>query len=354
MASRAGRGAGIVALVAAGVAIGLAVEEATVGRRFRPDPAAHEPFGLLRGERVDVLADDGVIIHVEVDEPPDGDPADPTVLFVHGYGLNQDCWHYQRRDLHPLGRLAFMDQRGHGRSLRGHPDRTSVAQLGSDLRAVIEAVGPTGPLVLVGHSMGGMTILSLAVRDPEFFDSHVAGVALLATTAGGLADAPLGLPEPLGQALHRIIPPVLAAASEQSALIEAGRRNAGDLTYLLTKRYSFGSGAPRAMTEFVADMIAATPVDVIAEFFREVEGFSEPGAAGRLAGVETLVMVGDADRLTTPDHSHEIVRQAPHAEFVLLPDTGHMLMLERWHEVNEHLVRLVDRVGGRGPDTDAG
>ncbi|MDP3972843.1 MAG: alpha/beta hydrolase [Candidatus Nanopelagicales bacterium] len=348
MASKFGRGAGLAALVAAGVAIGLGVEEAVVGRRFRPDPVSREPFGLLRGEQVDVLADDGVIIHVEVDEPPAPAPADLTILFVHGYGLNQDCWHYQRRDLYSLGRLAFMDQRAHGLSFRGHPDRTTIAQLGSDLRAVIDAISPTGPVVLVGHSMGGMTVLSLAAREPEFFTRHVAGVALLATTSGGLSEAPLGLPEPIGMALHRVIPSALEVATGNQALVEAGRRRAGDLTYLLTKRYSFGSQASPALTQFVADMVSSTPVDVIAEFFEAVEGFEEPGAARQLAGIETLVMVGDVDRITTPDHSHEIVRHAPHAELVLLPDTGHMLMLERWPEVNAHLIGLVERVRARG------
>ena len=52
---------------------------------------------------VSVIADDAVALHVEVDD--DRAPSvtdDLTVIFCHGYSLNQDSWHYQRRDLRPL------------------------------------------------------------------------------------------------------------------------------------------------------------------------------------------------------------------------------------------------------------
>ena len=56
--------------------------------------------------------------------------------------------------------------------------------LGRDLDAVLRALAPDGPLVLVGHSMGGMTIMALAEQRPELFAERVAGVALLSTSAG--------------------------------------------------------------------------------------------------------------------------------------------------------------------------
>ena len=82
---------------------------------------------------------------------------------------------------------------------------------------MIDAVAPTGPLMLVGHSMGGMTIMALASQRPELFDERVYGVALIATTAGGLATGPLGLPPGVGQVFHRIAPPVAAALARRAA-----------------------------------------------------------------------------------------------------------------------------------------
>ena len=56
------------------------------------------------------------------------------------------------------------------------------------------------------------------------------------------------------------------------------------------------------------------------------------------------MLVGDDDRLTPAAHSDEIVRHVPHAELVVIPDSGHMVMLERYPEVNQHLRELVARV----------
>lgn len=349
---------GLAALVAGGIAAGVIAERAAVSRRLRGGPALDEPFGLLRGETVDVFAQDGVRLHVEVDEPDparaplSGDPAGADragaalpIIFVHGYGLSQDCFHYQRAELRGKYRLIFADQRAHGRSGRGAPDRSTLDQLGRDLRTIIDAVVPSGPVVLVGHSMGGMTILTLAGQDPEFFRRRVVGVGLLATTSGQLFDEPFGLPVLMSRALNRVAPVALTAAMRRQPLIEAARHQATDLVFALTNRYSFGSPVSPTLTKFVADMVADTPVDVIAEYLGTLQVFNRSEAVAVLEGIETLIMVGDRDRVTPLPHSIEIVRRAPHAEFVLLPDTGHMLMLERFAEVNRHLHYLLDRVG---------
>lgn len=341
---------GLAALVAAGVAAGVAAERAAIGRRLAGD-ASPEPFGLLRGEAVEVFAEDGVPLHVEVDEPDRRDATDRprmTVVFVHGYGLSQDCFHYQRAALRGHYRLVFADQRGHGRSGRGSADRSTIDQLGHDLKSIIEAVVPTGPIVLVGHSMGGMTILTLAGQDPDLFRRRIVGVALLATSSGAkLRRSDPGRPDPrraVNKAFFRVAPVALGAAVRRQRMVEAARRQASDLVFALTNRYSFGSPVSPALTKFVADMVAGTPVDVIAEYLGAFEIYHRADAVAVLEDIETLIMVGDRDRVTPPPHSVEIVRRAPHAEFVLLPRTGHMLMLERYPEVDFHLRELLDRV----------
>lgn len=337
--------AGLVALLGLGAAAGFALEEAFISRKFRPDPDRDEPFGELHGKTVEVIADDGVRLHVEVDEPTNPTPDDLTIIFCHGYALNENCWHFQRRDLRPLGRLVFFDQRAHGLSSRGESDRSTVDQLGMDLGRIIDVVGGPGPIVLVGHSMGGMTVMALAAHRPELFDDRkVAGVVLLGTAAGGLKDSVLGMPPMLGRALHQAAPTVLGTAMRYTDLVEAGRQRGSDFAFLLAKYYSFGSDVPASLTNFTADMTNGTPVDVVAEFLPGLDAHEKTEALMAMRDIETLVMVGDKDRLTPPMHSEEIIRLVPHAEYVLLKDTGHMLILERYAEVNQAIRELVVRV----------
>lgn len=341
----AGRGLLAAGALAAGAALG-ALAERSLLRASGADAADELPedFGSLRGEVHEVVADDGTVLHVEIDEPDDADAAGLTVVFAHGYALNLDSWHYQRLALRGRARLVLYDQRSHGRSGRAEFDTHHVDQLGRDLSAVIDAVAPTGPLMLVGHSMGGMTIMALAAQRPELFSDRIYGVALIATTAGGLASGPLGLPPGLGHVFHRIAPPVAAALARRKGVVERVRWNQSDLGLLLTRLYSFGSTATEQASRFVASMVSATPIDVVAEFLPALQEHDKREVLDVFQNVELLVIVGDTDRLTPKEQSDEIVRRVPGAEYVVIPDSGHMLTLEKHQEVDEHLLTLLARV----------
>ena len=340
---RAGVVAGGAAVLVTGAAVGLAAERYTVGRslRGRPDPLADEGFGCLRGRVVPVTADDGTVLHVEVDEL--AGPSSVTVVLVHGYSLSMDFWHFQRRDLDDLGRLVLYDQRGHGRSPVGPVDHLNVEQLGSDLARVLEVTAPTGSVVLVGHSMGGMAVMALAEAHPEWFGARIVGVALLSTSAGGIDEVNWGVPAPLARVVHRVTPEVLGLLAHRQGLVATGRRFTSDLEYVLTRRLSFGSDVSPSLVRFVAQMITATPVEVLAAFFPQLDRADQRPALVNVDGVETLVMVGTADALTPPRHSQAIVDLLPGAELVLLPGAGHLAPLEVPVPVNEHLRRLVAR-----------
>jgi pimeloyl-ACP methyl ester carboxylesterase len=343
---KVGRRAGLLGaaagVIAGGAAIGLAVERYAVGRSFRrADTARDEPFGRLRGEPMYVIADDGVDLYVELNGAAD---ADLTVVFVHGYALNQDAWHYQRRDLTDLGRLVFLDQRGHGRSMRGRPDRSTIDQLGEDLYRVIDAVAGDGsPVVLVGHSMGGMTVLALADLHPELFGDRIVGVALLATSPGRLAEVTLGAPAYTGRILHKLAPGFFGALVRQAELVDRSRKAGSDLSYVLTKRLAFASDVPPSLVRFAADILASTPIDVVADFFPAFDAHDKMSALPVLQRVETLVMVGASDLLTPEEHSQDIVRAVPGAELVIIPDCGHLIICEYPDVVNHHLRELASR-----------
>jgi pimeloyl-ACP methyl ester carboxylesterase len=292
-----------------------------------------------------VTTDDGVELAVVIDDPPEHDDDLPTVIFTHGYALSLDSWPDQRGSLGRHARLVLWDQRGHGRSTKG-PAGTSIDRLGRDLGCVLDAVAPSGPVVLVGHSMGGMTVMALADQRPEIFGPRVRGVALLATSAGGIADVDLGLPQPVARLAHRMAPAIGAALESEgpvSALVERARRASNDLGLLITRAYAFGSTPPTDGTRLVSDLIAGTPVDVLADLLPALQAHDKREALQALGSVELLVMVGDADLLTPPGHSIEIVRRTPTAELVILPGVGHMLTLEAPEQVNRHLLRLIER-----------
>jgi pimeloyl-ACP methyl ester carboxylesterase len=339
-----------VGLAAAGVgaAIGLAAERAAV-RRTVPEEPEEDGYGTIRGQVRVVPASDGTALHVEVDEPdPEQAPRDPrrgpglTLVFSHGYCLSQDSWHYQRKALRGRYRMVFWDQRGHGRSGVGPPGSATIDQVGQDLRSVLEAVAPDGPLVLIGHSMGGMTVMSLAETYPQLFRERVLGVGFVSTSAGGLGQIDLGLPR-LGRLVQRVVPGAMRALTRASSLVERGRRIGSDLETVVVRRYSYASPVPDDLVKFTADMIAATQLEVISDFLPTFSEHDKREALAHIDGIEVLVIVGDSDLLTPAQHSEEIVRRLPGAEFVVVRRGGHLLMLEHPEVVTGHLADLIER-----------
>lgn len=339
---RGAKGLAALGILAAGVAVGAVAERLATRRLHAPEFVGIEsPTGRSRG----VITDDGVALHV-VEEADDAPAGSPTVIFTHGYGLSLDSWPGQREALRGVARMVLWDQRGHGGSQRGAPG-TTIERLGQDLGCVIDSVAPEGAIVLVGHSMGGMTIMALADERPEIFGERVKGVALLATSAGGIADVDLGLPRPVARLAHRVAPSIGAALESDgpvSSLVERARRSSSDLGLLVTRAYAFGSTVPPDGTRLVSDLIAGTPVDVLADLLPALQGHDKVRALHVLERCDILVMVGDSDLLTPVGHSYEIVRHIPSAELVILPGVGHMLTLEAVQAVNKHLRALVERV----------
>jgi pimeloyl-ACP methyl ester carboxylesterase len=346
-----GVGLGVLAAgAAAGSVLGSALERRVLRRPLADAAEAGVGFGTLHAPPLVVAADDGVQLYVEVDEPATRNGAGgPTVVFCHGYALNLDCWHHQRLTMRAAGvRCVYWDQRGHGRSGRGMPGPVAIDRLGHDLQAVLEATVPHGQqVVLVGHSMGGMTVLALADQRPEMFGDRVIAVGLVSTSAGRLAEVTLGVPAAAARLLHRAGPNVVSALGRAPRLVEIGRRTGNDLEFVLTRLYSFSSAVPPATVDFVRQMNTATPIEVVADFFPAFDDHDKESALPVLQKVETLILVGADDRLTPAEHSRQIAQAVPDAELVVREDCGHMIMLEYPEEVDAHLAGLLDRARRR-------
>ncbi|MEH6820925.1 alpha/beta fold hydrolase [Dietzia psychralcaliphila] len=350
-----------------GLAAGLsALGAATIGSvgTLLPGRRAGDPWvgedmwelGVDRGSMV--AASDGVPLAVREAGPTD---APMTVVFAHGYTLSMDSWHFQRRHLQDrFGsevRLVFYDQRGHGLSGKSSRDNSTIAQLASDLNSVISATAPTGPIVAIGHSMGGMSVLGYAVRHEEAVRERVLGVGLVATAMAELSESGLG-----AVLDSRAVSRFVGLAGRTPAVFTSSRKALGAIISPFIYGGSFGDPAKMSPTvaRFVDKLIASTDVLTIANFFETLTRHDESAAMPVLRDVRTTVLCGDRDLLTPLDRSVDIAEELPDAEFVVVPGAGHMVMLEEPAHVSEVLGDLIAdaivewRARTRGPAVDTG
>lgn len=347
-AGRAARviGGSLVTGIATAVVTGVAAERLVVRQRRRAAAAGADRLGSLRGNVRHVRTDDGLTLHAEVDEvaPHDEAPspyaAEPTIVFVHGYCLDLDSWHFQRERLRGKYRMVFFDHRSHGRSEAASRDSTSIEQLGRDLRAVVETLAPHGPVVLVGHSMGGMAIMALAEEYPDLVEERVAGVALVATTAGDLEPARILsrlIPARLGNATTTRLMAGLARAPE---LVDSARKGS-NIGFIAADLLAFGGDVPPEQVEFLDRMLSSTSFRVISDFFPGLSTLEKYAALETLDKVPTVVLCGDRDRITPIEHSRRLAKRMPNARFVEVRGAGHMVIFEAADTVNAAIESLV-------------
>jgi pimeloyl-ACP methyl ester carboxylesterase len=294
------------------------------------------------GSRV-VTTDDGVPLHVEVD----GDPDSPlTVVLSHGFTARLVEWDLQRAALRDRARLVLWDQRGHGRSGWTKLTKATIDRTGRDLGQVLDATTPTGPVVLAGHSMGGMSVLALARQRPELFGDRVVGVFLLATSAGGLVETgPLGLFIKLVRKL-RLLSLYLRFLQLVAPLLERFRRRGTRLGRRVTRRLLFGADdADLANVRLVQELLEETPYPVAMAFYATFLDHDETAALEVLRRVPVTVVAATHDRLTPAAHGRAIAdRIGGDAELVVVPGAGHSVNLTRTDVVDAAFVRLLDRV----------
>jgi pimeloyl-ACP methyl ester carboxylesterase len=342
LAAALGLVASVAALAAGGIAMGIELERRIVAKRIgRNSQADLEEFFALRSDGPDVITPDGVVLHTEVDEGP----ADEfTLLFVHGYGLNLDCWHFQRLHFRGQLRQVFYDQRSHGRSGRSEAELCRIPQLAEDLYQVLQEVVGDTPVVLIGHSMGGMAIMRLAQSRPDLFGSQILGVALFCTSAGDITNhSPIrGIP---GRTFHRIAEPLMAGLNRIPELVAQGRRAGSDLGYVVTRRLAFGPDVPPSYVDFASEMLAEIPLEVVADYYPAFDDLDEFRALEIVSSVPTVVVGGENDVITPIEHTARIIDSLPKAEAIRVENCGHLGMIEKHEIFDGALDRLLERVG---------
>ncbi len=287
-------------------------------------------------------------LHVEVDGTPD---APLTVLLTHGFTARLGEWDGQRAALRGRARLVLWDHRGHGRSAWGDRWTATIDRTGRDLGEVLDATTPSGPVVLAGHSLGGMTVLALARQRPELFGTRVVGVFLLATSADGVVpDGVFGRLFALARRLG-LVAVYLRWLQLIAPLLERFRRRGTALGRWYTRRYLFGrDDAAPALVREVQDMLEETPLTVTTAFYATILDQDETAALEVLRRVPVTVVVGTHDRLTPAVHSRRIAEVlGSGADLIVVPGAGHSVNLTRAEVVDSAFLTLLDRVEQRMP-----
>ncbi|MEU8222141.1 alpha/beta hydrolase [Kribbella sp. NPDC048915] len=293
-------------------------------------------------EHVGVTTPDGVRLNVEVTGPAD---APVTVLLVHGWTCSTRSWHNQVETLPDvLGRdevrVVSYDHRGHGRSDAAPPGTMRIEQLADDLVTVLDSVVGDGPVVYAGHSMGGMTLMTLADRHPELFGSRIRATALISTSSGQITAGALGLPKRLEPAAAALAPRAMNLVGARRDRRPAGKPLSAQVQRSGLRRLVFGKKPDSAEVELFLEDLAVVPGPSYGGFFEAILHHDKADALKVLDQLPVEVMHGTRDRLLPPRHANRIAAQLPSARLWMYPGAGHMLMQERPRDVTHRLASL--------------
>ncbi len=334
--------AGSAGLTAVATLVGASARKTFIERTSSDeDPWEGEDFERLDSDRAQVVTtSDGVPLAVREAGPPD---APLTVVFAHGFCLRMGAFHFQRMRLGEVldaqVRMVFYDQRGHGQSGEGEPESYTLTQLGQDLETVLQATAPRGPIVLVGHSMGGMTVLSHAGQFPEQYGRRIVGAALISSAAEGVTRSPLGsfLKNPALDAVR-------FTAKSAPKLMHRGRNVSRSLIGPILRAASYSDlQVSRSLDAFSQRMMNGTPIATLVGFLRALENHDETAGLWTLLKIPTLIACGDHDLLTPDEYSRLMSASLPQSELVIVPGASHLALLDKPETINDGLIRLIER-----------
>lgn len=275
---------------------------------------------------------DGASLYVETAGKADG----PVLLLTHGAGMDSTIWFLAKRDLGDRFRLVTWDLPGLGKSKAHKIDLESYAE---NLLVVIRSIGK--PVVLVGHSMGGMTIQTLARRHPELFGTTVVGTVLLNTTHTN------PLKTMILSGLARALEPVLKVAFWVEAALFPLAWLSMWQSYLsgsahIANRLTFGSGVTRRQLDHVALLGTRNSPASIARGNIAMFDWDATGAIATLTE-PIQIIAGNGDIVTKPEASDTIASTAVAPELHRIDGANHMSFLD--HAPDYH--RLIADYAGR-------
>ncbi|GHE00616.1 alpha/beta fold hydrolase [Streptomyces alanosinicus] len=285
-----------------------------------------------------VVSADGARLHAEVHGPEDA----PPVVLSHGWTCSTAFWAAQIRELATDHRVIAYDQRGHGRSPASSACTTHA--LADDLEAVLAQTLARGERALiVGHSMGGMTVMAAATR-PRF-QEHAAAVLLCSTGSSRLVAESRVVPLSAGRVRTWITGRILGSSAPLGPVTPVAK---GILKYA-----TMGAGSAPRMVEACARIVHACPRAVRQAWANVLEALDLDHGVRELHA-PTAVVHGASDRLTPPVHAHALIAALPHCVGLTeLTGVGHMTPIEAPDLVTARIRDLVTTYvtgPGSGPE----
>jgi pimeloyl-ACP methyl ester carboxylesterase len=265
-----------------------------LNRRLLRPCGDDEPRADRTGEVHRLRRSDGTEFQAEVYGPPDGAP----VIFTHGWGLDSTIWYYAKRALADRYRVIVWDLPGSGLSTRPRNEDFSLERMAHDLRTVLDVAGDR-PAVLVGHSIGGMTIMTFARLFPQLLKTRIAGILIAHSTytnplrTRSHAAIYTALQKPVIEPLLRltiVLSPLVWVMTWLSYLNGSAHSS--------TERSSFVGTETRGQLDFTARFNLEISPAVLARGFLGMLEYEAPEIAP--LGIPALVVVGDQDTQTLP------------------------------------------------------
>jgi pimeloyl-ACP methyl ester carboxylesterase len=278
---------------------------------------------------------------VVIDGPPDA----PTIVLTHGWGANRDEWLELRHHLAGRFRLIMWDLPGLGRSKRPDNRDYRLETLAGHLDAVVGLAGGR-PVVLLGHSIGGMITLTYCREFPEALGPKVAGLVLVHTTYTNPVRTTKHAP--LYSALERpLIVPLLHLTIALSPLVWLMNWMAylNGSTHLSTARQSFAGGQTREQLGRCARFAPHGPPAVLARGMFGMLRY-DATAALRSINVPALVVPGDRDPILPPEASERIRDGIPGARLQTLSPARHMGLIEHHERFAREVATFVSSCAG--------
>jgi pimeloyl-ACP methyl ester carboxylesterase len=287
------------------------------GEHSKEDRGVGQLVGLANGSQ----------IYVEVLGQTQG----PTLILTHGWAMDSTIWHYAKLALTRSFRVIVWDLPGLGQS----KGEISLENFAANLAALAEWSGAP-KVVLVGHSIGGMTIQTMARDNPTLFAERVAGVVLLNTTYTNPLRTMI-LPRFMQAIRWPLLEPVmrLTILLEPLAWLIAWQSYFSGTAHL-ANRVGFGKYVKRSQLNHVTLLATKNRPRNIEKGNLAMFRWDATGALARL-GVPTLLLVGELDIVTKPEASSAIAAQSQTAALQVIEGVNHMGMLERADQYNARI-----------------
>lgn len=287
------------------------------------------PIYGKRGDGEMVAGASGSSLYVERHGPANA----PAIVFTHGWGMDLTFWDYARQDLGDRFQLVLWDLPGLGRSKPPANGQICLKNFAADLEGLLDSLDR--PAVLVGHSIGGMTIQTL-VRDRPQALAKVAGLVLLNTTYTNplrtmvFSRLLTALQKPLLEPMMRLtvwLHPLVWLSKWQSYL--SGSTHAA-------MRLGFGKFVTRSQLEHTALLATRAPPAIEAKGDLAMLNWDATGALAR-ARVPVLAIGGDLDIVTKLEASEAIAGETPSARLRVVEGVNHMGPMEQSELYNEEI-----------------